>query len=135
MVKNNTICFPAFKLTHLIKSFQCVKFTQPTQRRHYEKTCSFISATTKTAFFSYHRHRCVLKGKADNNFFSLSLVIRVLTPNSKFFEMTLCHLGVPRAGLEPARPKPRDFKSLVVTNFTIGAMLKTFNLYKERLST
>ena len=28
---------------------------------------------------------------------------------------------VPRAGLEPARPKSRDFKSLVFTNFTTWA--------------
>jgi hypothetical protein len=26
-----------------------------------------------------------------------------------------------RAGLEPARPKPTDFKSVVFTNFTTGA--------------
>lgn len=30
-------------------------------------------------------------------------------------------LMVPRAGVEPAQPKPRDFKSLVSTNFTTGA--------------
>ena len=28
---------------------------------------------------------------------------------------------VPRAGIEPARPKARDFKSLVSTDFTIWA--------------
>ena len=28
---------------------------------------------------------------------------------------------VPRAGLEPARPRSRDFKSLVFTNFTTWA--------------
>jgi hypothetical protein len=28
------------------------------------------------------------------------------------------------AGLEPARPKPRDFKSLVFTNFTTPALLR-----------
>ena len=35
---------------------------------------------------------------------------------------------VPRAGLEPAQPKPRDFKSLVSTNFTIGASTQCSDL-------
>ena len=29
---------------------------------------------------------------------------------------------VPRAGVEPARPRTRDFKSLASTNFAIGAV-------------
>ena len=35
---------------------------------------------------------------------------------------------VPRAGLEPAHPKARDFKSLVSTNFTIGASTQCSDL-------
>lgn len=38
---------------------------------------------------------------------------------------SLERLLVPRAGVEPAQPKPRDFKSLVSTNFTIGAARST----------
>ena len=30
------------------------------------------------------------------------------------------------AGLEPAKPKPRDFKSLVFTNFTTPALIKSY---------
>jgi hypothetical protein len=34
----------------------------------------------------------------------------------------LCLNVVPRAGVEPARPRTRDFKSLASTNFAIGAV-------------
>lgn len=39
---------------------------------------------------------------------------------------------VPRAGIEPARPKSRDFKSLVSTNFTTGAGKETAILSQSR---
>ena len=38
--------------------------------------------------------------------------------------VALCINVVPRAGLEPAHPKARDFKSLVSTDFTIWAEVR-----------
>ena len=42
-------------------------------------------------------------------------------------QQELLHM-VPEAGLEPAHPKARDFKSLVSTNFTTRALLQCSDL-------
>ena len=38
---------------------------------------------------------------------------------------------VPRAGIEPARPKARDFKSLVSTDSTISAWMMFAEKHKD----
>ena len=49
------------------------------------------------------------------------IIIHHITPYVKFLFTSFC--VVPEAGLEPARPKSRDFKSLASTNFAIRAAI------------
>ncbi len=62
---------------------------------------------------AYNMLTTIFEGKMRKVEFSIGVVY------FKYYSMT--YNMVPRAGLEPAHPKARDFKSLVSTDFTIWA--------------